>query len=64
MALLPAAALWAPPEACALPPRLHGFAKYACSLARGLSVCISVGFLEVAFHVKGFVPRRGGGFPI
>ena len=27
-------------------------------------VCILVGFLEVVFHVKGFVTRWGGGFPI
>lgn len=58
LALLPAAALGAPPEACALPPRLHGFARHACSLARALSVCILVGFPEVVFHVKGFAPDR------
>lgn len=55
---------WGHPGGLRSSTKVHGFAKYACSLARGLSVSISVGFPEVVFRVKGFVPRPRGGFPI
>lgn len=57
LALLLAAALGASLEACTL---LQG-SPCACSLARGLFVGISAGFLEVVFHVKG--SQAGWRFP-